>query len=795
MICRYFAFTGLNRLYMKSLYYPVIILFWVFAAAPLRAQNAIGQWKDYLSYINSTDVVALGQKIYVANENALFIYDTRDNSLQRLNKINGLSGVGISSISVYPDRNLILIGYNDGYIDLLENNAITPFAAIKNSAVVGDKAIRQVTFHENKAYLATGVGILEFDLDKREVRDTYSILPEGNLAINQTAILHDTLYAATPTGLYRGALSSDLTIFSNWSADPTVPSPGQEVKFTAAQSGRLYIYQPQLTAPGLYARSDSMTWHKISDSPDITVMESSPKGVVFSTGYYCVLLKPGGFGLAATITEYGSDPIRPRALTTDETGIIWIADRDKGLVKWEDQNSYAFIAPGGPATNSAFALDFYDDQLWITTGETVRPGNWNNQYRIDGFYGLLDGKWNNFTRRTDPVLIDSLFFDSPAIHVDRNDPARVYVGSMYSGFIEIKDLEIQGIFSAYNSSLGERTEIDRDDGKPYVGVAGFANDANGNLWITNPYASSPLSVRTEAGTWKSFPLSGTSGLGVNKVLTSLIVDDYGQKWAVVNRGGVVVFSEGSSIIDASDDKVRLMTAETGKGGLPVNEVECIAKDLDGEVWVGTLDGIAVFYAPFDALTPGFSDARRVLIEQNGVFQYLLQGQSVSSIAIDGANRKWIGTFGAGVFLQSQDGTQQIQRFTAENSPLLSNVVKDIAINPANGEVFFATDRGVISYTSDATGGNLSNECATVYPNPVRENYNGPIAITGLMRDSQVRITDTRGNLVFKTTSNGGKAIWDGTNMNGVRVSTGVYFALVSDKDGESKCVSKVLVIK
>ncbi len=256
----------------------------------------------------------------------------------------------------------------------------------------------------------------------------------------------------------------------------------------------------------------------------------------------------------------------------------------------------------------------------------------------------------------------------------------------------------------------------------------------------------------------------------------------------------MVFDEGN-LDDDSDDRTRLMRAQLGAGDLPSDEVLCIEEDLDGEIWVGTDAGIAVFYSPFDALEENFSDARKILVEQDGVFQFLLEGQLVSAIAVDGANRKWLGTVDAGLFLMSEDGTEEIARFTTENSPLLSNNIRDIEIDPKTGEVFIATQEGIVSYISDATAGNGTNECTKVYPNPVRENYSGPISITGLKRDSEVRVTDVRGNLIFKSVSNGGTAIWDGTNTNGARVATGVYFALSSDTEGESTCVSKILVIK
>jgi ligand-binding sensor domain-containing protein len=233
----------------------------------------------------------------------------------------------------------------------------------------------------------------------------------------------------------------------------------------------------------------------------------------------------------------------------------------------------------------------------------------------------------------------------------------------------------------------------------------------------------------------------------------------------------------------------------GSGGLPTNDVYAVAEDLEGQIWVGTNRGVAVFYVPDAIFGSGNYDAQQILIEQDGNVQILLETEAVSSIAIDGANRKWIGTETSGVYLISADGRSQLQHFTVENSPLPSNTISSIAIEGNSGEVFIGTDRGIISYRSDATTGEAENVCALVYPNPVHENYTGPIAITGLVRDSEVKITDVAGNLVYRTTSLGGQAIWPGTDLAGNRVSTGVYLVLVADRSGSTKCNTKVLVVR
>lgn len=759
------------------------------------AQNAIGTWKDYLNYSRAIDLDILNGKVYVANRNSIFVYDTEDNSLKRLNKGNALSDIDIVSVSASAFENKVFIGYANGNMDIISGNSIRNFADVKNSSVVGVKAIRHISYSAHTAFISTGVGILEFDMEKLEVSDTYGITAVGNVSINETAVLNDTLFAATNEGLYYGSLASDLTIFSNWTLDLSTPAPFDNVKNCASQDGRLFINLPTSPLPALYIRNTDYTWTAVNGTGGIVKIKSSPAGLALTAGYYTEIKSPDGMGPAIQFTDYGEQSMSASAVTASADGVVWIADREKGLVKRNVDNTFEFICPDGPANNSSFDLDLKFDQLWVGTGEPQRPGTWNNSYRLDGFYSYIDGSWRSYTPQSNPELYDDLFFDVPIIYIDPDDKNQVYVGSFWSGLLSVKNQEIEALYNEANSSLGPWIGGPRNDDLGWVGVAGIVKDKNKNLWVTNARTDRPLSVRTPEGAWKSFDLLGPEGISTNKVLLDVLIDQQDQLWIILNRGGIVVFDSGNSIADESDDQFRVLTAEIGGGGLPTNEVQCITEDLDGEIWVGTTDGVAVFYSPFDALTNNFSDARRILVQQNGIYQYLLEGQAVSSIAIDGANRKWIGTFGAGVFLMSEDGTEEIQRFTAENSPLISNQINDIVIDNKTGEVFIATQEGLVSYISDATLGLRENNCTSVFPNPVRENYTGPISITGLLRDSQIRITDTRGNLIFKTVSNGGTAIWDGKNTDGQRVATGVYFALSSDGEGESTCVSKILVVK
>jgi len=215
--------------------------------------------------------------------------------------------------------------------------------------------------------------------------------------------------------------------------------------------------------------------------------------------------------------------------------------------------------------------------------------------------------------------------------------------------------------------------------------------------------------------------------------------------------------------------------------------------VDGEVWVGTDEGVGIFYSPSTILTDNNYDAVRPLVNFDGYVQYLLETEVVTAIAVDGDNRKWIGTDRSGVFLLSPDGTEQIYHFTEENSPLFSNQIIDIAIS-ANGEVFIGTASGIIAYKGTASSPSDDYSDVYAYPNPVPAGFDGLIAVKGLIEDSDIKITDINGTLIYSTRSEGGQAVWNGRNFDGRKARPGIYLVFAATPDGSEKVVSKILII-
>jgi hypothetical protein len=318
-------------------------------------------------------------------------------------------------------------------------------------------------------------------------------------------------------------------------------------------------------------------------------------------------------------------------------------------------------------------------------------------------------------------------------------------------------------------------------------------DDKGLVWITNSLVNKGLAFMNTEGQWQSYNI--TSYNTQNSHLGDLIIDNQGKKWFFIAKGGgVIVYDDNGTPENTNDDNNKHLNTSSGQGNLPSNTVYSLAIDNDGEVWVGTDKGLAVFYDT-DEVFGLNGDAQQVLVEADGYVEPIIANESVTAIAIDGANRKWFGTKNSGVFVYSADGSQQMEHFTQENSPLLSNTVNHISIDNSSGEVFISTDKGLISYKGEATAGEKQHGNVLVYPNPVKENYNGPIAIKNVVENANIKITDIKGNLIKTTTAFGGQAIWDGKNKYGERANTGVYLVFSTDPTGLETNVAKILFIK
>jgi len=736
------------------------------------AQN-IGAWKDHLPYKNAIALCGHNQQLLVATESALFIANKNDNKLQRLSKVQGLSDVGISSLN--SSESCAVVGYSNGNIDVLEGNVIHNIPHLKNENMLGEKRINAVSFHQEFAYLSCAFGIIELDIKDKEINNTFSLNAAGNLGVNETVFYNDSLFAATDSGLYKASGIDNLSDFRSWSSH----SSSFKIKDLAADQSELY-----------YTTSDSLHVYgrKKSVSPinSRSFLEPTTNGLFLLTPNKGYLVQKNGIAEkhSNNLIRWGSD-----IYTSGDTS--WFADSANGLVKkvgfyWQQ------FYPRGPETKDVFSIDVNNKHLWVAAGGI---DSWNNANIKEGVF------WSDYHTWTQ--LSDAYLETKDVVDVAYNpyNSNEVILSTWNNGMMvlnwsdENADFEKTAQYNHLNTN-GHLATLSPDTNSNIYGwirIKSIVFDDAGNLWGANSQVNNPLFVRKNNGEWYSF--SFASANTTNTHLGDVVIDNIGQKWVVVPGGvGLVVYNDNNTIEEMQDDQDRVINSSLGSGNLPSTSVYSLAKDRDGEIWVGTNKGVAVFYNPENVFSGNDFDAQQILVEVDGYVEYLLANETVTAISVDGANRKWIGTQSAGVFLVSPEGTEQIHHFTEENSPLFSNTITDIAIHHQTGEVYIGTSKGLISYLSDATQGYEVHQNVRVYPNPVRPEFNGTIAIKGLVEDADVKITDLNGTLVYESTSLGGQAVWDGKNGYGERVQTGVYLVFSSNSFGTETNVAKILFI-
>ncbi len=753
----------------------LFISVWFFAGIfyPILAQNIpIGTWQDHLPYRDAVSVTEGNNIIYCATNSTVFTYDLADNSIERLNLVTGLSDIGISKVKYNSYNNRVIVAYNNGNIDIIdENKSIINLPAIKISNIIGDKSIYNIYLQNHLAYLSTGFGIVVIDTDKLEVKDTYYIGTLGAY-IQVNSITMDTLniYAATENGMYYATKSNpNLADYNEWEILPDLKS--------TSYSNVLYFNKMLVAIEDRNSLPDSIfygvsgTWQPFVNpegfTNNICLLQESSIAIIWDWG---VSFYDHNLSKYGEIYDYSAQEII-RAKSFE----FWMADENVGLVHFSNPSdpNKEIITPNSTSTTNVFDIDYINGHLWTVSGGY---GIGLNEFL---FNHKSDGTWSNFPKNTDNGK-GGWVRDMVSVLINPNNPSNVYIGSWLNGLLEINNDVITNIYDGNNSLLDTLFYAN------ITSVSAMSYDDNNNLWVTSSFTKNNiLAVKTPNNIWYNYSFPDYSS--EFSYYPKMIVDNNNFKWIISpNEHEVIVFDDNNTLDDKGDDRV------TANNRMPGTIVECITEDQDGEIWVGTDEGIAVYYNPSEVFDKNI-EAQQIYIQQEGQTQILLETETVTAIEVDGANRKWIGTQNAGVYLMSADGTEQIEHFTTENSPLFSNNIFDIEIDHKTGEVYFATEKGLISYKGTATEP-LNDFEIFVYPNPVKPDYEGVIAIRGLVKDTDVRITDISGNIVYETNSLGGQAIWDGKDFHGNRVQSGVYMVFNGSQDGNLKAAAKILFL-
>ncbi|MEM9916446.1 MAG: two-component regulator propeller domain-containing protein [Bacteroidota bacterium] len=760
----------------------ILLLFSVlFFVLPSNAQEPlkIGQWRSHLPFQFGRYITQSSEQVYYTTDWAVLALDKEELSVSYISKINGLSEAGTQFVKYDQNTEKLIVTYNSGVFDLVEGNDVRTFTNIKTDGNFFNREINDINLLDNgRIYFATSFGVVEFDIDREEFGFT------ANLDINVTGVARygSFFYAATEEGIYRAPDDPNLNLkdISNWQLLGGADGFPDLYKTLSiiTHNNQLFFDINNI----LYAY-DGQDLDSIYFLNNHEIRFLTAEGEHLLAGAYCLNGCEGrvlSFDDNNQFTRVNSSCVdRPLYAVEDQMGQLWYADG------WRDVRMAPSISEecmkmkfNSPYTHEATDIVIQDGIVCVATEPTKVVPN----FTTSGFFKLEDGQWETFNKRfVEAFVPDNLLgFYRLAIHPDNG---KIYAGTMWKGLVEVDGEDVTVFKEPYLTSPSGDPNVIR--------VSGLDFDRSNNLWVANHASARPVAALLADGeTWKN-DFNVPSNLSIRQTL----VDNFGNKWFTIDgtSNGLLIFNEGE-MDDPLDDQISILN--TGNSSLPTNRVNCLAVDLDGDVWVGTSEGAVVFECGSNVFDPNCRGSRRI-VEVGGFNAYLLEDENVLTIAIDGANRKWFGTE-SGVFVQSANAEEQIAFFNEDNSPLFDNVVFDIAINPTDGEVFIGTAKGLISLRTDATEGSVINSSNVyAFPNPVRPDYEGPIAIKGLARDADVKITDVSGQLVFQTRALGGQAIWDGRDYNGRKANSGVYLVFstsTQNSENPDAIVTKILLM-
>ncbi|MDG1528421.1 MAG: two-component regulator propeller domain-containing protein [Polaribacter sp.] len=749
------------------------------------------RWEDFYSYNNVKDFITINDKIYALTDNAVFIYDTNSEEIQKLSSINGLSGETTSAIHYNITNERLIIGYETGLIEVLnKDGSIKISADIVNFNQSGEKRINQITEFNNLLYISTPFAVVVYDVDKLEFGDTYFIGANStSVKINQTLITGNQIYAATENGIYVASLANpNLIDFNNW-------------QLTFAGN---YTNITRFNAKIYASRGNDLVNINVTNLTVVKTFPNAIKKLKTSGQNLTVTSQLAAAVLNTNLTQvYQISPTVNYNFTLNNASTfgneLFLATNEFGIlqVPVSGNQNFTEIHPKGPLSNSVFSMDALNKNIWFVYG------GYNSAYvptgNLKGFSHYNGSEWKNTTfTNAVPVL------DLVNVTIDPDHENRAFLSS-YSdtnsgnvlsggGLLEVVDDQILNFYNSRNSLLEDL--FPNDPNRITTRINGTTFDNQGNLWVTDVLASNKLKKLTPSGSWQAFDLRS---IQTNKAeeLNTIKVDKANSLWIGTRRNGAYVFNERGS-------RKRALTTEPTKGSLPNANVRTIAVDKNNRIWLGTQSGLAVFYNANGLFEANIYDVEPIIILDDGIPKKLLGNQTVNSIVVDGADNKWFGTDNGGVLYTNPNGQNTIASFNKDNSPLPSNKILNISVDITNGKVYFATDKGVVAYKSNVASFGETLEAVYAYPNPALKKHQ-TVTIDGkngnhLPKGTNVKILDVAGNLVYETNVvegqeiQGGKVVWNKTNLAGKKVASGIYIVLLSNDDATETSTTKIAII-
>lgn len=786
----------------------IIIVLLTLVSFKGTSQDFSTLWEGYFSYFEIRDITRSEDKIFAASENAIFSYDVFSNEIETLTTINGLSGESITTITYSEDFDVLIVGYETGLIEIIFDTTTEILSVVdileKETISPALKRINHFYEYEGLLYIATDYGISVYDLTNLQFGDSYFIGNGGSqITVMQTTVFEGFIYAAcgSNNGLKKADLSNtNLIDFQQWTtinggSHRGVQSVGSKL-YTLKFSNTLFEVVndnliSQITYPNTFRDLRS-----VDEKLIVTLKES-----VFIYDENLLEIQN-----ASTNEDFDTDFTSAIPYEND----IYIGTISTGVLKTipDSTTEYEVILPEGPSSNSAFKIQAGDGQLWVTYGEYT---TFLNSFPLNsrGISVLRDEAWNNIP--FDSLLTARNLCD---VLINPQNPNQVFISSFKDGILEMNDLVPEILYNQDNSGL-ESVVV---PGAPnFIGIrqAPLKYDRNGIIWTATSKVDRALkSFDSATNQWQGFSFS--------ELIPDALNDENGFIDLEVGSGGVKWLSSlDHGLIGYNTDTGQINNVAQLEQNMPSANVRAIALDSRNQLWIGTIKGLRVLFNTSNFIDNPEPRVNEIVILENGIPTELLSNQYITDIKVDGSDNKWVGTLDSGIFYFSPDGQQTIFQFTTDNSPLPSNSITDISIDPVSGKVFIATTKGLVSFSSGGSKPKETLEEVFVYPNPVRPEYNilgfddlndinNGIKISGLTENVNVKITDIEGNLVAEAQSrvnqrisqanynfaiDGGTGIWNGKNLRGNIVASGVYLFLISDLDSFETKVLKLLIVR
>lgn len=762
---------------MRRFIYTVIVLFIATISVFAKRNIAPGEWQTIRSYNGITSIIPSKEKVYVVANGGMYSYDKKTKEVKPLSTLDGLSASAIEMVEYVESTKTLFIIHSDMTIDLVVDGVTFSDESIKDSEISGKK-VNNLKVDGDNVYISLDAGIVVYNTKKREVSDTYIIGNDGEYeVVYQTIVFNNDIYALMADRSHcsqrkirvckEGKNANDFNAWEPVVLPITCPVDSVVVKTMDCSSGHVLL----LTSEGLYALLEDGSW-----------VDVSPRGIVPDTiQVYKNRLTAITCWQVMAFHKDNLGDMKYRECWSK----IAVYDVDEDVV-WHDNGDGLRIADmsvdelkatvsepikfDGPSQNDYYSLEVVDGEIYLTGND-----GYNTPVVVD--YSK-EGKWYNLR---DSLKDDNLrFFRSGhVIAVDPTDKNHVMVPTWWGIYEFYKDSLLR-VHNKENASFFETSGTNCT----YVECVWF--DEENNVIATNPSSSGYLlHAMNKDGEWTALKHNNLTGQRYARrhLKTKSGIDIVVFEYKPIGLGFVDM---NGTTFDASDDKTKLVASfkymEDGvMETFQPSYVFSVEEDLKGDIWIATDQGPLIMKNVKGVFDGKESYVRpKITREDDSRYaDYLLASDKVRKIQVDGKNRKWIATEGNGLFLVSASGDKILENFTTKNSPLSSNAVMDIVYEKETGVLYIMTDTGLLMYATDSSFPEDDFDNVTVYPNPVRSDYDGDLEIKGLMDESNVRITDQRGMVIENGISKGGTYRFSARRSDGSRLPTGVYNVFIT----------------